>query len=250
MRTEREPDRLGVSGRLARFFQDHALTPLIAIVLMLIGLFAVSVTPREEEPQIDVTMATVSIPFPGASATDVERLVATPAERVLSRIAGVEHVYSVSRPDGALVTIQYEVGVSRTEAVVRLFDTLEAHSDWLPKGLGVGEPLVRPMGIDDVPIWSVTLWADDARSADELARVARSVEQELKRVPGTRDIRLHGAPERAVRVLLDAGRMQAAGVSVERLAARLQGVNLSVPAGDLLRDGQAVQVRTRAVPCT
>ncbi|ODT36496.1 MAG: multidrug transporter AcrB [Lautropia sp. SCN 70-15] len=236
--------RLGVSGRLAGFFQNHALTPLIAIVLMLIGIFAVLVTPREEEPQIDVTMATVSIPFPGASARDVERLVATPAERVLSRIAGVEHVYSVSRPDGALVTIQYEVGVPRTEALVRLFDTLEAHSDWLPQGLGVGEPLVRPMGIDDVPIWSVTLWAEDARPADELARVARSVEQELKRVPGTRDVMLHGAPERAVRVLLDAGRMRSAGIPVERLAARLQGVNVSMPAGTLLRDGGAIQVQT------
>ena len=235
---------MGVSGRLAGFFQSHALTPLIAVVLLLAGVFAVLVTPREEEPQIDVTMATVSIPFPGASAHDVERLVATPAERVLSRIAGIEHVYSVSRPGGALVTVQYEVGVARTEALVRLFDTLEAHSDWLPQGLGVGEPLVRPMGIDDVPIWNVTLWSDELRSADEVARVARSLEQELKRVPGTRDVMLHGAPERAVRVLLDAGRMRGTEMSVERLAQRLQGVNVSSPAGVLLRDGASVLVET------
>jgi multidrug efflux pump subunit AcrB len=234
----------GVSGRLAAFFQDHALTPLIALVLMLAGVFAVMVTPREEEPQIDVTMASVSIPFPGASARDIERLVAIPAERVLSRIAGVEHVYSVSRPDSALITLQYEVGVPRTEAIVRLFDTLESHSEWLPRGLGVGDPLVRPMGIDDVPIWSVTLWADDFRAADELARVARSIEQELKRVAGSRDVALYGAPQRAVRVLLDAGRMRTAGVTVERLAARLQSVNVSAPAGAWFRDGVSVQVQT------
>ena len=89
---------MGISGRIARFFQDSQLTPLIALVALLLGLFAVTVTPREEEPQINVTMANVFVPFPGASARDVEALVATPAEQVLAQMSGVEHVYSVSRP--------------------------------------------------------------------------------------------------------------------------------------------------------
>jgi multidrug efflux pump subunit AcrB len=74
-------------------------------------MFATLITPREEEPQIDVTMADVLVAFPGASAKDVENLVARPAEQVLSRIAGVEHVYSVSRPGMAVITVQFEVGV-------------------------------------------------------------------------------------------------------------------------------------------
>ena len=78
------------------------------------------VTPREEEPQINVTMANVLIPFPGASVRDVEQMVATPAEQVLSQIAGIEHVMSVSRPGLAIITVQFKVGVPRTEALVRL----------------------------------------------------------------------------------------------------------------------------------
>ncbi len=105
-----EPSPLGVSGRIARFFLSSQLTPLIAIVLVMAGVFAVIVTPREEEPQIDVTMANVFIPFPGASAKDVETLVAIPAEQVLSQIPGLEHVWSVSRPGQALITVQYKVG--------------------------------------------------------------------------------------------------------------------------------------------
>jgi multidrug efflux pump subunit AcrB len=89
---------MGVSGRIAGFFQDSRLTPLIALVAFLLGLFAVVVTPREEEPQINVTMANVFIPFPGASVKDVETLIAIPAEQVLAQMAGVEHVFSVSRP--------------------------------------------------------------------------------------------------------------------------------------------------------
>ena len=129
---------LGVSGRIARFFLSSQLTPLIAIVLVMAGVFAVVVTPREEEPQIDVTMANVFIPFPGASAKDVETLIAIPAEQVLSQIPGLEHVWSVSRPGQALITVQYKVGVPRTEAIVRLHDTILSHRDWLPPELNVG----------------------------------------------------------------------------------------------------------------
>src|SRR5690606_40849818 len=94
---------LGISGRIAAGFQRNAITPLLAVVLMLAGIFATLITPKEEEPQSDVTMANVLVPFPGASARDVESLVARPAEQVLSRLAGVEHVYTVSRPGMAVI---------------------------------------------------------------------------------------------------------------------------------------------------
>ena len=93
---------MGISGRIAEYFLKTSLTPLIALLALLLGLFAVLVTPREEEPQINVTMANVFIPFPGAAARDVESLIATPAEQVLSRISGIDHVYSVSRPEMAV----------------------------------------------------------------------------------------------------------------------------------------------------
>src|SRR5512143_2119461 len=102
---------LGLSGRIARFFLGSRLTPLLALVALLLGIFAALVTPREEEPQINVTMANVMIPFPGASAKDVEQMVATPAEQVLSQIADVKHVYSISRQGMAVVTVEYAVGV-------------------------------------------------------------------------------------------------------------------------------------------
>ena len=120
---------MGLSGRTARFFLDSQLTPLIALVALLLGAFAVVVTPREEEPQINVTMANVFIAFPGASARDVESLVATPAEQVLSRISGIDHVYSVSRPGMAVLTAQFKVGIANETAIVRLMDTLQSRRD-------------------------------------------------------------------------------------------------------------------------
>ena len=141
------------------------------------------------------------IPFPGASAKDVERMVAGPAEQVLGQIADVEHTMSVSRPGMAVVTIQYKVGVPRTEALVRLYDTLNSNTDWLPQGLGVQPPIVKPKGIDDVPIVTLALYSKNAQTnVSELERVAHSLEAELKRVDGTREIKTIGGPGRAVMV--------------------------------------------------
>jgi len=234
---------LGLSGRIARFFQSAPITPLLALVALLLGAFAVVVTPREEEPQIDVTMAQVLVPFPGAAVREVEQMVATPAEQWLSGMAGVEHVTSVSRPGMAVMTVQFKVGVPRTEALVRLHDAVQSHADWLPPGLGVAAPLVKPRGIDDVPIVTLTLFSKDVQTgAFDLERIAHSLEADLKRVPGTREVRTLGGPGRAIRVELDPARLAAAGLGVADLRQALQAANAGAPAGQLLAGDRAVDV--------
>ena len=236
---------LGVSGRIAAFFQGAQITPLLALLALLLGAFAVLVTPREEEPQINVTMANVIIPFPGASVRDVEQMVAIPAEQVLSQITGTEHVMSLSRPGVAVLTVQFKVGVPRTEALVRLYDTVQSNADWLPQGLGVQPPLVKPKGIDDVPIVSLTLFSPNPQTgAFDLERVAHSVEVDLKRVPGTRTVHTIGGPGRAVMVEMDAARMAGAGVTVDDLRRALQSANLGLPVGELLGGNRAVAIES------
>ncbi|MCB1640522.1 MAG: efflux RND transporter permease subunit, partial [Xanthomonadales bacterium] len=151
---------LGLSGRLARAFQDNPLTPILTLLGLLLGLVAVWTTPREEEPQIDVTMANVIVPFPGATASQVEQMVSYPLEQKLAEIEQIKHTYSVSRPGLALVTVEFDVGVPRQPALVRLYDKVFSNQDWLPPNLGVGQPIVKPKGIDDVPVMSLTLWTD------------------------------------------------------------------------------------------
>src|SRR3990170_1256661 len=238
-------ENLGISGRVSRFFVSSQLTPLVALVAMLLGVFAVMVTPREEEPQINVTMANVLIAFPGASAKDVESLVATPAEQVLSQIIGIEHVFSVSKPGMAVLTVQFKVGEDRTRALVRLYDTIYSNKDWVSPNLGVGEPIIKPMGIDDVPIVTLTLWtADPQRGAYELERVAHAAEVELKRVPGTRVVQTIGGPGRSVRLLLDQERMQSYGVTVQDVRGALLAANVSLPAGSLIGGSRETLVET------
>ncbi len=245
MTTPDSKPAMGVSGRIAAFFQQAQITPLLALLALLLGIFAVMVTPREEEPQINVTMANVLIPFPGAAVRDVEQMVAGPAEQVLAQISGVEHVMSVSRPGLAIVTVQFKVGVARTEALVRLYDTVNSNADWLPRNLGVLAPIIKPKGIDDVPIVALTLYSKNpATGAFDLERVAHSVEADLKRVAGTREVSTLGGPGRAVMVELDTARMAGAGVTVPDLRQALQSANLGMPVGELISGNRAVAIES------
>ena len=224
--------RLGISGRIARAFLATEITPLLALTGLLLGLFAIAVTPREEEPQINVTFANVFIPYPGASAQEVESLVTTPAEQIVSEIEGVEHVYSASTPGMASLTVRFEVGEPRTDAIVRLYNAFYSNQDWLPPDAGVGQPLIKPKGIDDVPIVAGTLWSEnpDVTAAD-LLRIAHTMEAELQRVPGTRDIETLGGPERVVHVVFDPERLAGYGLALDDLRRALSTANASTEAG-------------------
>ncbi|MFP4495822.1 MAG: efflux RND transporter permease subunit, partial [Halochromatium sp.] len=235
---------LGVSGRIAQRFQQAEITPLLALVGLLLGLFAILITPREEEPQINVTFADVLIPFPGASASEVEHLVAGPAEQVLSEIQGVEHVYSVSRPGMALISVQFEVGEDRTEAIVRLWSKVNSNADWLPDSLGVAQPLIKPKGIDNVPILTATLWSADTQlGAYELGQVAHAIEQELKRVPGTRDVYTVGAPQQVMRVILDPQALASHDIDLTDLSRALQASNHSRDDIAIVADNREIRVQ-------
>jgi multidrug efflux pump subunit AcrB len=223
------------------------MTPLLALVAVLLGTFAVLVTPREEEPQINVTMANVLIAYPGASARDVANVVSTPAEQVLSQIAGVDHVYSVSQPGMSVLTVQFKVGEPHIASLVKLYDEIHSHSDWLPQTLGVGQPIIKAKGIDDVPVLTLTLWRDQEEGGSlELTQVAHAIESELKRVQGTREVSTTGASQRAVRILLNPESLNAYQLSVQDVRGALQAANVSQPSGQLTRDNREVLVQTGA----
>ncbi len=235
--------KLGFSGRLAARFQESPITPLLALTGLLLGLFASGITPREEEPQIDVTFANIFVSFPGASAVEVENLVSGRMEQILAEVEGVEHTYSVSRPGMAILTVQFEVGQLRNPAIVRLYNAVESNDNWRAPGLGIMRPLIKPKGIDDVPIVSVTLWTEQPGfGAQELQRVAHTIEAEIKRVPGTRDVYTIGGPDNVVHVELDPQAMASYGLSLDDLRGALSMGNVVAQAGSLVANNRQVPV--------
>jgi len=236
--------KLGLSGSIARVFLRSEITPLLALVGFLLGVFAVMITPREEEPQINVTFANVFIPFPGASAVEVENIISTPAEQVLSEINGIEHVYSVSRPGMSVLTVQFEVGQDRSQAIVRLYNKIYSNRDWLPSNIGVGQAIIKPKGIDDVPIVSITLWTEDEKRAGyDLLQVAHTLEAELKRIKGSRDIYTIGGSPQVLRILLDPQLLAGYGLDLQQVKQGLTAANVSQDAGSVVQNNHEVIVQ-------
>ena len=229
----------GLMRRLVRVFLTGPLSPLFLVVAAACGALAVLVTPREEEPQIVVPTADVLVSFPGASAEEVEHLVATPLEKLLWQVEGVEHVYSVSRRDGAVVTVRFLVGTDRERALVRLQSRIDAHRDEAPPG--VAGWVLRPVEIDDVPVVALTLWSPTADDA-AVRRAAEELAARLDAAPDLSRTTIHGGPRREVRVELDAEAMAGHGLSPLAVAAAVRAADASVAAGGFDRDDRRTPV--------
>jgi multidrug efflux pump subunit AcrB len=221
-------EREGLVSRIVRAFVTGPLSLLLLVVAAAAGAIAVLATPREEEPQIVVPMADVLVSFPGASAEEVEKLVAAPLERLLWQIDGVEHVYSVSRRDGAIVTVRFFVGEDRERALVRLQSRIDAHRDEAPPG--VAGWVVKPVEIDDVPVVVLTLWSESADS-HALRRVAEEMAARLGETPDLSRTEVIGGRPREVRVELDPQALAGHGLSPLQVARALRGADASLAAG-------------------
>jgi multidrug efflux pump subunit AcrB len=219
---------LGISGKIARTFIRSKLTPLIVLASLLLGVFAVMVTPREEEPQINVPMIDVMVAYPGASAKEVEERVTRPMEKLLWEIKGVEYVYSTVKPGMNLTIVRFYVGEDMETSLVKLYNKLMSHYDIIPSG--VSQPLVRPRSINDVPIATFTLWSSRYHSY-ELRRVAVQLCDELKKDANVSETHVIGGQRRRVRIVLDPARLKAYNVSSFQIIGALQKANYMLPSG-------------------
>jgi multidrug efflux pump subunit AcrB len=193
-------------------------------------MFAVLVTPREEEPQIVVPMIDVFVPYPGASAKEVEERVTKPMEKLLWEIKGVEYVYSIARPGMNLTIVRFYVGEKTEDSIVKVYNKLMSHFDKIPPG--VSQPMVKPKSIDDVPVLTLTLWSGSNRySGYELRRVAMELCDEIKKDKDVSEFSVIGGQKRQVRIILDPPRLRAYHISAYQILTSLQKANFVLPSG-------------------
>ncbi len=223
-----EGPRLGLAGNIAHFFIDSPLTPLLFAAALFIGLIGLIYTPRQEDPQISVPMIDIFIKYSGASAEDVANLAIAPLEGMMKEIPGVKHIYSASQHDQGIVTVRFKVNEQLGPSIVKVHDKLQANMDKIPPGVSM--PLVKPKGIDDVPVVTLTLWAEGVYDS-ELRVLAHKVLQRLKEVPNTGQGFVVGGRKQQVRIEVLPERLIGFGVSLDQVANAIRTANSSFPAG-------------------
>ena len=235
--------------RIVRKFLYSNLSLLLLLLSVAVGIVALLVTPREEEPQIVVPLADVFISYPGRSAAEVERHVSTPLEKFLKQIDGVEYVYSMSRPGEAIVTVRFYVGEDRERSLIKLYNKIQQNVDSVTPGISGW--VVKPVEIDDVPIVTLALTGKEGSGfrvqgseVDDagLRRVAEEVVDRLQGVKNTAVTSVVGGRPRELRVDLKPEALAAYSMSVAQVSDAIKGANVSVRAGDFSRNDRRVLV--------
>lgn len=236
--------KLGLSGYLTRSFINSPLTPLLLMAALALGLVALSALPREEEPQISVPLVDIHVQANGLKAEDAVKLVTEPLETIIKGIAGVEHVYSQTSDDRALVTARFFVGTNADDAILRVHDKVRANLDRIP--IGIPEPLIVGRGIDDVAIVVLTLspkpesaahWNDNSlyQIADELlVEIAKLQDVGLSYIVG-------GRPDQ-IRIEPDPEKLSLYGITLQQLIGKVKEANRSFVAGNIRNKNRSLAV--------
>jgi multidrug efflux pump subunit AcrB len=232
---------IGIAGRIARAFINSKLTPLIMVTSVLLGVAAVALLPREEEPQIKVPMIDVLVSMPGTGSKEIEERVTRPMEKLLWEIPGVEYIYSTSSPGQSLVIVRFVVGSDAEQSIVRLNQKLQANFDILPHG--VTQPLIKVRSIDDVPILALTL---HSKTQDHLTlrRLAAEVDDAIKQVPMVAETKILGGARRELRILLDPTRLASRGLTPAGLIPVLRQANRQFTSGGLTTENRELVIET------
>lgn len=230
---------LRLAGKVAHAFIDSKLTPLVIVAALLLGVFAILETPREEEPQIVVPMLDVFVQMPGASSQEVAQRVSLPMEKLLREVPGVEYIYSISHPGMSMLIVRFYVGTKEDDAIIQTYNKLYSNFDRIPPG--VSQPVIKVRSIDNVPIMALTLWGKNY-DAYRLRRIAGELEDSLKKLDNVSETTIIGGQPRQVRVVLDTERLVAYGLTPGAVVSQLQGANNRGQAGSFARDNREFQV--------
>lgn len=220
---------LGIAGKMARAFITSPLSPILLFASLALGLLGLAMTPRQEDPQISVPMVDIFVGYPGASAEQTSKQVASPLERVMSEIEGVEHVYSASRRGQAMVTVQFHVGEEMGPSLVKLYDKIQSNMDIVPAGATM--PLVKPKAIDDVPAVAFTLWSTQVDDS-VLRKLASDILQNVKELPNTGPGFIVGGREEQVRVEVSIPKLASYQLSIGQVAQAIRSANSELEAGN------------------
>lgn len=224
-----------IAGKIALLFFNNPLTPLLGVMILLIGFFALQITPREEDPQMEVSGGSIIVAMPGSSPEEIEEVIVKPLARKIREIKGVEHIYGVASKDVGIVNVSYFIGENRESSNLKLYDKIMQNIDLLPHG--AMQPLVKPFDIDiDIPIFSIAFYLKDNSKLNfpALFKEVRSIQQNLNQIKNVSKTSLQGEHKEQYNIEVDMNKLTGYRVSLGQIATSLKSLATSVPDVDTL----------------
>ena len=234
---------LNLAGRLAQGFYRSKITVLIMLAIALFGTLAVLVTPRLYNPEIVVPAAEIFVMRPGSDSEETHNLVVRPLEALMASLPGVHHTYGYAMNDMGIVTVEFQVGANEEKSLLEVYNQLSRNIDRMPPG--TKQPLVKSIGINDVPIVTVTL-SSDRHNPAQLRQVALRLMEQLQSVPDVANAEVIGGSPMAVNVWLEPGKLASLGLGLQQVRQALEASNVILPGGRLVHDNREIPLRVNA----
>ena len=232
--------KLNIAGKIAQMFIHSKITVMIMIAVLLAGMMALFMTPREYNPQIVVPAANIIVPKAGATPEEVNNMVVKPLEAIMNALPGVDNTFGYATSDFGVVTVQFKVGEDQIDSLVKVYNQVMQNMDRMPPA--TQQPIIKPINVDDVPILTLTLTSERLDGFD-LRDISLKLVEQLRNVPGVSFTDVLGGQKRAVNVWLDSQRIAMTGLSLDDISDMLLGSNVSLPVGHLVNNNQSSLVR-------
>ena len=218
-----------IAGKLASTFIEHPLTIVLAVFILLVGYMALNLTPREENPQIKVAGGAVIVPMPGASASEIQKVIIEPLERKIRGIKGVENIFSIAKESVGIIQIQYLVGQDKADSDLKLYDQIMRNMDYMPKG--AMQPIIKTMDIDtDIPVATIAFYAKKPTlSQTELYTKISKLGHEINKINDVAVVDLKGEKKEQYNVEVDLGKLSGYHLSLGQLMESIQGLSFELP---------------------
>ena len=225
------------------FIHRPIATLLLTLGLVLAGTVAFFLLPVAPLPQVDYPTISVSASLPGASPDTMAATVATPLERALGAIAGVNEITSSSSQGSTRVTLQFDLSRDIDGAARDVQAAINAARTLLPSGMP-SNPTYRKVNPADAPIMILALTSGALTRGQMYDAASTVLAQKLSQVEGVGQATVNGGALPAVRVELDPVRLAANGISLEQVRAAITGTNANRPLGAVEREDHYWQVAT------
>ena len=218
-------------------------TILLTIGMALVGGVAYFLLPVAPLPQVDYPTISVTASLPGAAPDTMAATVATPLERALGAIAGVNEMTSSSSMGSTRITLQFDLTRTVDSAAHDVQAAINAARTLLPSGMP-SNPTYRKVNPADAPIMILALTSESLTRGQMYDAASTVLAQKLAQVDGVGQASINGGALPAVRVELDPVRLAAKGVSLDSVRTAITSTNANRPLGAVERDDQYWQVAT------
>lgn len=217
-------------------------TALSFVAIAIIGLFAWSRLPVELMPDTDTTNIMVITSYSGASSEDIESNVTKLLENSLNSVPNLKHITSKSQENSSVITLEFQAGTPTDEATNDTRDKIDAIRSNLPKG--VGQPIIFKFGAKDIPI--AILSVESQESSEALAKILdNQIVNPLARLDGVGSVSVSGASERVIQIYCDPYKLEAYGLSLNRISQLIASENLNISAGQIDLGSQTNSLRIK-----